>query len=162
MDQIIINSDLHAGRQPNWQFRFADMFDALEQLTALLVQENKMLSEFRIGAVADLQEKKGQLSWLIELQKEYLMRHPELLAAMEAEMKVHIQERGQMLEKALEENFQRLSSARLINKKIVEAVTAVVNDHYGSASGYNESGSRGLVIGRDTQKNSAIALNQAV
>lgn len=162
MDQIIINSDLHAGKQPQWQFRFADMFEALEQLTALLAQENKMLSEFRIGAIADLQEKKGQLSWLIELQKEYLVRHPELLVAMEADMKAQIHQRGAMLEKALEENFQRLSSARLINKKIVDAVTAVVNDQYGTAAGYNETGSRGLMIGRDAHKNSAVALNQAV
>jgi flagellar biosynthesis/type III secretory pathway chaperone len=162
MDQIVINSDLNPGRQQNWQFRFDDMFEALEQLTAILRDENKMLSEFRIGAMAGLQEKKEQLSWLIELQKEYLVRHPELLAAMEADMKARIHERGLMLEKALEENFQRLSSARLINKKIVEAVTAVVNDHYGSASGYNESGSRGLVIGREAKRNSALALNQAV
>lgn len=162
MDQIIINSDLRAGKQPNWQFRFEDMFEALEQLTAVLKQENTLLSEFRIGAIADLQEKKEQLSWLIELQKEYLVRHPELLAAMETEMKARIHERGTMLEKALEENFQRLSSARLVNKKIAEAVVAVVNDQYGAAAGYNESGQRGLVIGRESKTASAVALNQAV
>lgn len=162
MDQIIFNSDLTAGKQQQWQFRFSDMFAALEQLTALLQEENKMLAEFRVSAIAPLQEKKSQLAWLIELQKEYLVKHPELLGTMEAEARTMIQERGQLLEKALEENYQRLSSARLINQKIVEAVTAVVNDHYGDAAGYNESGSRGLVINRERPTNHAIALNEAV
>lgn len=162
MDQIIINSDLAAGRQPNWQFRFDDMFEALEQLTLLLEQENQMLADLKIGAIAGLQEKKSQLAWLIELQKEYLVKHPELLVAMEEEAKTRIQERGVMLEKALEENYQRLSSARLINQKIVQAVAAVVNDHFGPTSGYNETGERGLVIGRERKDVSALTLNQAV
>ena len=162
MDHIVVNSDLVAGRQPQWQFRFEDMFAALEQLTALLSEENQMLAEFRVSSIAGLQEKKSQLSWLIELQKEYLVKHPELLTAMEDEARVLIQQRGVMLEKALEENFQRLTSARLINQKIVEAVTAVVNDHFGTAGGYSEKGERGLVIGRDRKNNNALTLNQAV
>lgn len=162
MDQILVNSDLVAGRQPQWQFRFEDMFAALEQLTALLSEENKMLAEYRVGSIAALQEKKSQLAWLIELQKEYLIKHPELLSAMEDEARTIIKERGAMLEKALEENFQRLTSARLINQKIVAAVTAVVNDHFGTAGGYNESGERGLVIGRERKNSTALTLNQAV
>lgn len=162
MDQIMINSDLVAGRQTPWQFRFEDMFTALEQLTALLNEENQMLADFRISSIAGLQEKKSQLSWLIELQKEYLVKNPAMLTAMEDEARSQIQQRGVMLEKALEENFQRLTSARLINQKIVAAVTAVVNDHYGNAGGYNESGERGLVIGRERKSTGALTLNQAV
>ena len=162
MDQIIYNSDKVAGRQTPWQFRFSDMFEGLEQLTGLLKEENKMLAEFRIGGIAGLQEKKTQLSWLIELQKEYLVKHPELLKLMEDEARTLIHERGQLLEKALEENFQRLTSARLINQKIVEAVAAVVNDHFGAASGYNESGARGLMISRERKNTNALTLNEAV
>ena len=121
-----------------------------------------MLAEFKISSIAGLQEKKTQLAWLIELQKEYLVKHPELLSAMEDEAKALIQKRGAMLEKALEENFQRLSSARLINQKIVSAVTAVVNDHFGAAGGYSETGERGLVIGRERKGSRALTLNQAV
>lgn len=162
MDQIIINADRMNARNAEWSFRFDDMFEALEQLTALLSEENQMLAEFRIGAIAALQEKKSQLAWLIELQKEYLQKHPELLKAMQVEVQERIRSRGEMLEKALEENFQRLTSARLINQKVVQAVTAVMNDHYGEASGYSENGTRGLVIAKDRRGAQALTLNQAV
>lgn len=163
MDQIVLNQEMLSGRSnAQWLFRFDDMFAALEQLTALLREENALLAEYRISAIGELQEKKSQLGWLIELQKEYLKKHPELLRSLNAQMHEKIRERGEMLERALEENHHRLTSARLINQKIVQAVTAVVSDQAGTATGYNHSGERGLVIGRERKNAASITLNQAV
>ena len=163
-DSIIINRDLSSvGRgKEEWKFSFDDMFSALEQLTALLAEENALLESMQVSSISRLQEQKSNLTWLLELQKSYLSAHPELVGALPEAQKQRIMQSGEQLEKVLEKNYRLISAARFINQKVVQAMTAVLSDSFGTASGYGETGARGLMIGKDRTAMQPLALNQAI
>lgn len=161
-DTIEIRMPTTAASAREWKFSFADMIAGIEQLTELLREENKLLAGMRVKAIGELQERKGQLAWLLDLQKQHLAKNPELLASLDADSRLLITRLASDMEKALTENFHRLQSARIINQKIVQAVTAALSDSYGEARGYGETGSRGLLITRDPGTIQPLTLNEKI
>lgn len=149
-------------RNREWSFSFADMVSSMEQLTTLLEEENTLLANMRVKAIGDLQEKKSQLTWLLELQKQHLEKNPDLLIRLDDETRLHLTRIAVTMEKAIAENHHRLTTARLINHKIVQAVTAALSDSIGEARGYGESGARGLVITKDSGNIPPLTLNESV
>lgn len=158
-DSITIQTPQKNG---NWKFSFADMVNAIEQLIRLLEDENALLAGMKVDAIAPLQERKTQLTWLLDLQKEHLVKNPQLLEELDADTRNHFSVLAATLEAALTENHHRLTAARLINQRVVQAVTAALSDSYGEARGYGETGNRGISITRDSSSLPPIALNEMI
>lgn len=161
-DSITIRPDAAPQSAGNWKFSFADMVSAIEQLVRLLEDENALLAGMQVAAIGPLQERKTQLTWLIDMQKEHLAKNPQLLQGLDVETRNHFMVLAATLENALTENHYRLTTARLINQKVVQAVTAALSDNYGEARGYGESGSRGISITKDTSTLPPLALNEMI
>jgi flagellar biosynthesis/type III secretory pathway chaperone len=100
-----------------------EIITVTERLTDVLREESDYLKTMQIRKVGVLQEEKLKLiSWL-EAQKKMIALNPDMKDQLDA---LDREEMGEVVEdftKAVEENYHQASIARVVNERIVQAVT---------------------------------------
>jgi len=112
------------------------------RLAQVLAREADLLAEMKISRITELQDEKIRLTNALESIKKQLNKEPELLDEISDEQREDLYQVITLFDEILNENYTRLNTARLVNQKIIEAISEVVcesakndmYDHKGTAN----------------------------
>lgn len=96
------------------------------RLAHVLAVEADLLDEMKVAQIAVLQDEKVKLTNALEAIKKQINKHPEWMKEISDEQREDIFEVISVFNIILEENYQRLTMARLVNQKVIEAISDVV------------------------------------
>lgn len=111
------------------QVRVEDIITLTARLAQVLAAEADFLEKMQVGKIADLQKEKIMLTNALALIKKQLPQDESFLSTLEAEQVQSLKEVITVFNVILEENYTRLNTARMVNQRVVEAVTEVVREH---------------------------------
>lgn len=122
--------------------RIPDVITLTARLAQILAEEADLLEAMDITRVGALQKEKIMLVNALEALKKQVRKHPELMDEVSEEEREDLVQVVRVFNEILEENYRRLSRARAVNQRVVEAITQVVQD---SARGdvYDRKGESG-------------------
>lgn len=98
------------------------------RLAQVLAEEADLLAEMRVREIEGLQKEKLQLLDALEAQKRFLDRNPHLLHAITDEECMELAQMIEIFQTVMKENHRRLLIAREVNRKVVEAISEVVQE----------------------------------
>lgn len=98
------------------------------RLAQVLAEEADLLAEMRVREIEGLQKEKLQLLDALEAQKRFLDRNPHLLASINDDECLELAQIIEIFQTVMKENHRRLLIAREVNRKVVEAISEVVQD----------------------------------
>lgn len=124
------------------QLRVEDIIHLSARLAQVLAQEADLLERMQVGKIAGLQKEKTMLTNALELTKKQVAKRPEILEDIDEETRENLREIVTVFNQVLEENYRRLNTARLVNQRIVQAITEVVSEQ-ASRDGYDQKGHGG-------------------
>jgi flagellar biosynthesis/type III secretory pathway chaperone len=128
-----------------------DVITLTARLAQLLAEEVDMLDTMKISRVQQLQKEKQFILGALESHKRTLAKHPHLAETIPSRDKSDLEAVVRVFENILEENHRRLTIARDVNHRIVNAITEVVRDSsmskvYGTQGQMGALGSESLSI----------------
>lgn len=105
------------------------------RLAQVLAREADLLDEMKISRISELQDEKIRLTNALESIKKQLNKKPELLDEISDDQRDDLRQVITIFDEIMNENYSRLNTARLVNQKIIEAISEVVcesakNDMY--------------------------------
>ncbi|MCI5050031.1 MAG: hypothetical protein MRY32_06830 [Rickettsiales bacterium] len=109
-------------------FTVDDLIAVTASLARLLAKEADLLEEMKIQEMADLQDEKLGLVEVIQQMKGYMDRHPEIINALNVQERDDLRQVVTIFQQILDENYRRLSMARAVNQKVVQAIKEVVHE----------------------------------
>ncbi|MBY0406161.1 MAG: hypothetical protein K2Q01_00590, partial [Rickettsiales bacterium] len=109
--------------------KIQDVITLTARLAQLLAEEVDLLSEMKVSRIEALQQEKIFLTNALEAQRKLVERHPHLLETIPSQDKKDLEEVVEVFNSILEENHRKLLTAKEVNHKIVEAITAVVKEN---------------------------------
>ncbi len=98
------------------------------RLAQVLAREADYLDEMKISRITELQDEKIRLTNALESIKKQINRNPEILEEISDDQREDLRQVITIFNEILDENYQRLTTARLVNQKVIEAVSEVVCD----------------------------------
>jgi methionine-rich copper-binding protein CopC len=117
---------------PDSQFEGGIAINEVLAVTArlgdLLRRESEFLRQMNISAAAGLQDEKLKLTSWLEAQQKLINVKPELRDLITEEERLAIEELAVEFNDAVADNFQQVSIARMINQKVVQAMTDALRD----------------------------------
>lgn len=116
-----------------------DITSITARLAEVLAKEADLLEAMKVGAIEGLQQEKMLLTHALDASHKYFKKHPELLDEADPEDVEDLEEVISVFEEVKRENFRRLSMARTVNQRIVQAITDIVNEKR-SKTAYNKKG----------------------
>ena len=96
------------------------------RLAQVLAREADWLDEMKISRIAELQDEKMRLTNALESIKKQLNKEPELLDEISDDQREDLRQVVTLFDEIMNENYSRLNTARLVNQKIIEAISEVV------------------------------------
>lgn len=106
-----------------------EFMQATLRLSDVMHEESQMLSEHRIKDLAGLHEEKLKLTQLLELYQLHLTKNPEFLQTVDAKQREELVLLADDLAYNVEENFRKVSAARAVNSRVMQAIMDVVTEH---------------------------------
>ena len=116
-----------------------DIIAITVRLANVLAQEADLLEAMRIGDIAPLQQEKILLTHALEASHKHFKKHPEIMDAASEEEIEDLEHVVAAFEEIKQENHRRLTMARAVNQRIVQAIGDVVNEKR-SKSAYTKKG----------------------
>jgi hypothetical protein len=116
-----------------------ELMDVTARLADILEQETEHLRRMEIGAMAKLQEKKLELTLMLESYKKLLKSQPDLLKAADAQKLKDFAELSEDLTAMVAENFRRTAVARAVNQRVVNTIIETMSEASRPGT-YNRSG----------------------
>lgn len=148
--------------ESDWEFNFSDMVEASVRLKNILEQETQFLRAMQIQQMGELQETKHQLVHILELQKQYINEHPEVLEKLSMGQREKLRQASAALSAELLANHRELTIARSINQKVVELVAQAMERDVGTGNGYSATGDQGIRIKHNVKGIGPVAFSEAV
>ncbi len=144
--------------------QFSIVYQEIEQLIAMIANENVLLKAHDVDGIQDLHNEKLRLVRRIELRKELISRHPEHVMSWTLDQKHQLASLQHVLEDHLAENLMRTQIAQRINRKVVDSVVEALEQKRNISSGYNQTGQVAKdSLGSDRMHTShALAINESV
>ena len=105
-----------------------DVITLTARLAQLLAEEVDLLDAMKIPKIEALQQEKLFLVNALESQRRLIKKHPHLLETIPSQDKQDLQEVVEVFNDILQENHRKLTIAKQVNYKIVQAITAVVKE----------------------------------
>jgi len=103
-----------------------DVITLTARLAQILAEEVDLLSEMKVSKIEALQQEKLFLTSALESQRKMMDKHPELRETIPSQDKQDLREVVEVFNDILAENHRKLTIAKEVNHKIVEAITSVV------------------------------------
>lgn len=105
-----------------------DIMEVTARLTQLMAEEAEYFRTMDIKSIGALQEEKNQLVIWLEAQQKMLAIHPNPAALVDEEDRAELEDIMADFTTVAQDNFQQVSIARNVNKKVVEAVTRAIRE----------------------------------
>ncbi len=134
-----------------------DLIALTARLAQILAQEADYLEAMQVSKLEPLQTEKIALTNALESVKRQLAKQPHLLEQMSDEDRDDLQQVVTVFHAVLEENYRRLTMARAVNQKIVEAISEVIHDTV-----KNDAYDRKGITGKPTLDSVSITLDKQV
>lgn len=109
------------------------------RLTDVLRLESEYLRVMNIREAGKLQDEKIRLTSWLEAQQKLISIRPELRDFIAAEERKAMEEVAVEFADAVEDNFRQVSIARVVNQKVVQAITDAMREQ-NSVATYNAQG----------------------
>lgn len=126
------------------------------RLAQVMALEVDHLSRMEVKSIEPLQNEKKWLTKAVELQLKRVQKFPHLLAEITEEEREDFAELIQVFDEIKHENYRRLTAAKEVNARIVEAITDVVNEHNRKPN-YDRSG-----VPENKKDSVSVTLNERV
>ena len=124
------------------QVRAEDILTLTARLAQVLAEEADHLEKMQVHKIAPLQKEKILLSNALALIKKQLPKDGSFMDQLEPEEAENLRDVITVFNEVLEENYSKLSMARAVNQRVVEAITEAVQET-SSQDAYDDSGSTG-------------------
>jgi hypothetical protein len=134
-----------------------DIISLTARLAQVLAQEADYLEQMQVEKIAPLQEEKVLLTNALALIRKQLPEDGSFLASLDADEAARLREVITVFQAICEENYNRLNMARMVNQRIVEAVTEVVRDKT-HPEAYDGKGN----AGHGAQEGTALSLDKRI
>lgn len=134
-----------------------DVIALTARLAQLLAEEVDLLSEMKVAKIEALQEEKLFLVSALDAHRKLAEKNPHLIETIPSQDKEDLEKMVDLFKDILEENHRKLSVAKQVNHKIVEAVTAVVKE-----STQSRTYGRGGISGSAPFETLSVTLNKTI
>jgi flagellar biosynthesis/type III secretory pathway chaperone len=105
-----------------------ELMEATLRLSDVLAEENALLDTRNYREIARLHDEKLKLSSLLEAYQERMARDPNFMRTIDAKSREELLLRTDDLACNVEDNFRKVSVARAVNGRIVQAIMDVMSD----------------------------------
>jgi hypothetical protein len=139
------------------------LIDLTRGMTAIVVQETDLLRQHRINDILPLQEPKNRAFQAYEAGIIKIQEAPEVLQALDPELKDSLRETLASFQEASESNRQALKAARDSRRFVLAAIREAVQDQQQQITPYNRTGrTQASVYGRAGGGTAAVAVSQTL
>lgn len=135
----------------------SDLIMLTARLAQVLAEEADLLESMKISKITDLQHEKQMLTGALDAMKKHISKHPELMEDLSDQEREDLESVIKIFNEILEENYRRLSMARAVNLRVVQAITEIVQDAT-KGDAYDRSG----VSGKPVVDSVSVTLNEKV
>jgi flagellar biosynthesis/type III secretory pathway chaperone len=111
-----------------------DVITLTARLAQIMAEEVDLLAAMKVSKIEVLQNEKLFLINALEAQKKQIEKYPEFGETIPSRDRKDMQEMVDIFNDILEENHRKLLAAREVNRKVVQAITAVVKENTRSRS----------------------------
>jgi flagellar biosynthesis/type III secretory pathway chaperone len=120
-----------------------ELMHATLRLSDLMAEEATMLDTHRYGDIAKLQEEKLRLTGLLESYQHVMATDPNFLKSIDGETREELLLRTDDLAYNVEDTFRKVSVARAVNQRILQAIRDVMSEQH-SPGVYGRNGAASL------------------
>lgn len=120
-----------------------ELMHATLRLSDLMAEEATMLDARRYGDIARLQEEKLRLTGLLESYQHAMATDPDFLKSIDGETREELLLRTDDLACNVEDTFRKVSVARAVNQRILQAIRDVMSEQH-SPGVYGRNGAAAL------------------
>ena len=138
-DQVEVNTVLGADHEAAIP-TFKDIIEEVQELRDLLREETECLRGMDVLAVKALHERKLTLIRRIEIHKELVRKHHQLLGDKTPEDIATFMRLAGEIDTVIAENYQEVRLAKEVNREVIQAITYAAQKHEHRASGYDRYG----------------------
>ena len=110
------------------QVNVDDVITLTARLAQVLAEEADLLEQMKVSDITNLQKEKIMLTKALELMKKQIARNPDILEEMDEQQRDDLHSVVMVFNEILEENYKRISMARAVNRRIVDAISDVVKE----------------------------------
>lgn len=139
------------------QVRAEDIITLTARLAQVLAEEADYLEKMQVSKIAALQKEKVMLTNALALIKKQLPKERAFMDSIDPQEAESLREVIMVFNEILEENYQRLNMARLVNQRVVEAITDVVKEQT-RQDAYDGKGQ----VGNAATESVSISLNEKI
>lgn len=100
------------------------------RLSDILAEESTLLDTMKIGEMPKLHDEKMKLTGTLETYQHAMAANPEFLNQADAATREELLLRTDDLAFNIEENFRKVSAARAVNARVMQAIMDVVNEQH--------------------------------
>ena len=129
-----------------------ELMDVTARLADILEEETGYLKGMELESLARLQEKKQELTLVMESYQKILRANPDMLKQADADKLAEFSELAEDFTRVVEENFRRTAVARSVNQRVVQTIIDVMSEQNRPAT-YNRYGNS------STQQDMSLSLN---
>lgn len=139
------------------QMHAADLIVLTARLAQVLAEEADLLESMKVSKITALQREKTMLTGALEAMKKHISKHPEVMDELTAQEREDLESVIKIFSEILEENYRRLTMARAVNLRVVQAITEIVQEST-RGDAYDRSG----VTGKPVVDSVSVTLNEKV
>lgn len=105
-----------------------ELMDATLRLSDLLAEESTLIDALKFGEIARMQEEKSRLTKLLETYQAMMAADKGFLQGLPPKTREELLLRTDDLAVSVEENFRKLSVARAVNSRVMQAIMDVMGE----------------------------------
>lgn len=120
--------------------RAYELIDVTESLTALIEQENALLTELRIKEIGALQQEKVSLSGLYELRMREAIQDAGAFNAVAPEIRERLRLASEAFDRSAQHNANALRAALEMNTRMVHKIAQLATKQETRPNGYGATG----------------------
>lgn len=107
-----------------------DLLQTLDRMNEILAQESDLLDAMNVKEMPKLHEEKMRLTLVLEAYQQRLAKDPLFLKQVDAKTREELVFSTDDLAFGVSENFRKVSAAKAINQRVLQAVNDVMSEHY--------------------------------
>ncbi len=105
-----------------------DLLAVTVKLKDILSRETEQLKQMKVKEMGVLQQEKARLTKLLESYQSLLKANPKALGELDEEMREELEFEMEEFTRIVDENYRRVTVARAVNQRIVQAILDVVTE----------------------------------
>ncbi len=107
-----------------------ELMDVTLRLSDILLEEGELISAMRFKELPRLHDEKLKLTSVLELYQQRLASDPGFVRHADHETREELLLRSDDLALSVEENFRKVSAARAVNSRVMQAIMDVMSDQH--------------------------------